>query len=310
MLGALCIIGAVIAAVFDIRPLVFRSGSMEPSISTGALALARSTPASELTVGDVVSVRASTGVRVTHRIVSLDRSGSTVNLVLKGDASGRSDAETYTVASADRVFADVPYLGYPIGYANGPLGRTIGAVFVAGLVWLIVRPSRRSTAGRRRAGAVAAVAVMGVVGGVAPRPAMTAAFFSDTGTVQSANLATHTMASQTQPFCENVDGFLVLGNIARVSWPQVDARYEYHWELRQLSGTVVTSGQAGAGQAVGTTVTVDVSTGLVGVNANYNFAVRARLVSSPTWTAATETITPVRRASIIVLGVSVRCGHA
>jgi hypothetical protein len=67
-LGVMCLLAAVAAIGFGIRPLVFRSGSMGPEIGTGALGLARTVPAAELAVGDVVSVVNSRGVRVTHRV--------------------------------------------------------------------------------------------------------------------------------------------------------------------------------------------------------------------------------------------------
>ncbi len=55
--GLICIIATLASLIFGIKPLVFRSGSMEPAISTGALALAKTVPATELAVGDVISVR-------------------------------------------------------------------------------------------------------------------------------------------------------------------------------------------------------------------------------------------------------------
>lgn len=72
VLGALCIVFAVCASVFSLTPLVFRSGSMEPSIPTGSLALARETSAVEVQVGDVVSVLRSDGSRITHRVDRVD----------------------------------------------------------------------------------------------------------------------------------------------------------------------------------------------------------------------------------------------
>lgn len=315
LLGTVCIVVTVLAALLDVRMLIFRSGSMSPAIPTGALAFARATPANDLERGDIVSVMSADGTRVTHRVQALTTAGGMAELTLKGDANGSADRETYTVGSADRVLFNVPRVGYAIGYATSGPGLAVGAVMVVGLMWLVVRPGRSGGAkggGRRRAGAVGVVAAIAITGSLAESPAPTQAYFSDQGTVTSAAVSTHSVVSQAQPVCVDVDGFLTLGNIARLTWPQVDARYEYTWELRQLSGTVVlgSSGQVGGGQAVGTAVTPDIGTGLIGINGNYNVAVRARLRGATSWTAATETITPVRRASILVLGVSMRCGHA
>ncbi len=55
-LGAVCLAFAVASVAFGVTPLIFSSGSMSPGIPTGSLAIAVSTPASELVPGDIVSV--------------------------------------------------------------------------------------------------------------------------------------------------------------------------------------------------------------------------------------------------------------
>ena len=322
LLGALCIIIALAGAILDFRTLVFRSGSMSPEISTGALAFAKDTPANELAVGDVVSVLASNGTRITHRVQELTMSGQSAQLTLKGDANSRPDAETYTVSSADRVVLDVPYIGYVIGYATSPIGIFVGGALAAGLLWLIFRPAGRSGGprgrsrrgarrGTRRAGAAGAIlAGAGLLMAPTTRALPTMAAFTDSGTALSGILAAHTVTPQAQPACNNVDGLLVLGNIARLTWSQADGRYEYYWELRRAdNATAVSSGVVGTGIAQNQTVTLDLGTGLIGVNTNYNVVIRARLVSPNTWVASTTTTTPVRRASILVIGAAFRCGH-
>ena len=54
--GTVCILATLASVFFGITPLVLRSGSMAPQISTGALALARTVPAADLRFGDIVSV--------------------------------------------------------------------------------------------------------------------------------------------------------------------------------------------------------------------------------------------------------------
>ncbi len=106
--GLICVLAAAASFLFGIKPLVFRSGSMSPDIPTGALALSKTTPATDLQVGDVVSVENESGVRITHRvheIVSTD--GATSTLILKGDANTDADISPYMVAEVDRVFFSV-----------------------------------------------------------------------------------------------------------------------------------------------------------------------------------------------------------
>lgn len=329
-LGGLCLLWAAATHVLGLTPLVFTSGSMAPQIAAGDLALAESTPARAVAVGDVVSVVNAAGVRVTHRVVDVDPVDATsVVLALKGDANARPDAEAYTVREVERVVTSVPAAGYVVAAVGTPAGRfAAGAGLGLCLVLLVpwgrggapagsragvhrrAHPHRArrsmSSAGR---GAAALVAVALAVAPSSSRAVPTDASFTDDGTLASTSSA-RTIVSQAQPVCANVDGVLVLGNIARVTWSQVASDQEYAWVLRRTdNGTAVASGTAGTGQAAGTTVQVDLGTGLLGTNTNYDLVVTARLASSPTWVAATSTTTPVRRASILIIGAAVRCGH-
>ncbi len=129
LLGVVCLLSTIAAVAFDVRPVIFRSGSMSPAIETGALAFSRTVPASDLSTGDVVTVTNSKGVTVTHRIESLTRTGGEATLELRGDANEISDSESYVVSEAPRIVFDVPRLGYVVAAISGPWG-----VFAAGLV--------------------------------------------------------------------------------------------------------------------------------------------------------------------------------
>ncbi|GAA1480088.1 hypothetical protein GCM10009624_05280 [Gordonia sinesedis] len=156
ILGVLCIVLAIAAAATGSKPLIFRSGSMEPTISTGSLALSHPVPASEVRVGDVVSVTDAGGNRVTHRVADIPaRAGNSATLVLRGDANRDPDTETYTVAGADRVFWDMPLLGYVAAWLATPTAVALLALLVAVILWATFRPdrwSRRRTGGAHRGG--------------------------------------------------------------------------------------------------------------------------------------------------------------
>lgn len=134
--GLICIIATLVSLIFGIKPLVFRSGSMSPEISTGALAFAKTVPATELAVGDVVSVYNDQGVRITHRVDSLELTGGEeVVATLKGDANNAPDRLPYTIIEADRVFFHIGGLGYIVAWLSSPLatflgGGLVGAVLV------------------------------------------------------------------------------------------------------------------------------------------------------------------------------------
>lgn len=129
--GVVCLTAAALAVFAGVTPLIFRSGSMSPDIPTGALALARTVPAAEVAVGDVVSVPRADGVRVTHRVVETDDAGGTSrSLVLKGDANPVTDPDPVVVAEADMVFWSTPRLGEWVDQALAP-----GWVFVIGTLF-------------------------------------------------------------------------------------------------------------------------------------------------------------------------------
>ncbi|PTR28722.1 signal peptidase [Rhodococcus sp. OK519] len=135
--GLICVLAATGSLLFGIKPLIFRSGSMSPDIPTGALALSKTTPASDLKVGDVVSVSTEQGIRITHRVDEIASSeGSTSVLILKGDANQDADVTPYTVTEADRVFFSVPALGYVVSWLSSPVAIFLGGVLVGGVLVL------------------------------------------------------------------------------------------------------------------------------------------------------------------------------
>ncbi|WP_375003320.1 signal peptidase I [Aeromicrobium sp. CTD01-1L150] len=310
VLGTLSIILVLLAVVFDVKPLVFRSGSMEPAIGTGALAVAREIPADRVEVDDVVSVIADDGTRITHRVVAIGEEDGEVSLTLQGDANSAPDAEAYPVTTVDRVLVDVPYTGYALSALGSPSGMFACGLLVATALFLGFgrRPDDTGAAAQVRT----LVILAGLAGLMVPaaRPGDTLAQFTDDATMTSGNVQAHTVSSQAQPTCTDVNGVLVLGNLARLTWPQADARYEYLWQLRRSDNdNLVASGVVGTGAAAGSTVTLDISTGLIGVNTNYDVVVRARLSNNTSWVASTATTTPVRRASVVIIGTAFRCGH-
>ena len=151
IVGVACIVIALGAALFGIRPLVFQSGSMSPAIPTGALAIARDVQAADLRVGDVVMVETDRGARVTHRIVGLTQHDGRATLAMRGDANRTQDAQTYEVVTAPRVWFHLPVAGYVVAWLSGPIGLFVLGAYAMALI-LLLRPRRR-TAERGRGGA-------------------------------------------------------------------------------------------------------------------------------------------------------------
>lgn len=147
VLGASCLVLVVLAPTMGVRPLLFRSDSMSPTIEAGDLAIARSVPVSDVEVDDIVSVTTSGGDRVTHRVAAVDeRDGSTV-LTLRGDANEDADPSPYEVARADRVSFVVPWAGHVLAAVTAPLGLFLLGVLAMALVTVLVRGGPRGGAG-------------------------------------------------------------------------------------------------------------------------------------------------------------------
>lgn len=297
VIGSLCVVAAIACAVLDVRPLVFRSGSMSPSIETGALAFAKNVPADDLAKGDVVSVTTSSGERVTHRIVSVGQSTSGERpLQLKGDANKNPDAELYRVASADRVLFDVPFIGYGVSFLRSGAGLFLLGLLAAGLLLVVVRPggsggestrgsgggTRRKPGGRRKAARLAVPAVAGVLTLAVAAPAM--ATFTDAGTVTSGSAATRVVTAATTMTCANNNNALGLPVSATLTLTNAAGNqnntYVLEWATSATGSPYSTSTMAVTSAAT-TSFTVDGSF-LGSLSSGTSIWVRVYTAASPT----------------------------
>src|SRR5699024_1237387 len=70
--GSVCIVLVILGVVFNVSIMMFRTGSMSPTITAGSIALVREIPATDMAVGDVVTVdRGEDTLPVTHRVVRI-----------------------------------------------------------------------------------------------------------------------------------------------------------------------------------------------------------------------------------------------
>ena len=166
--GVVCIALVALAAFFDITLIMFKTGSMTPTIPAGSLAVVREVPASAVGVGDVVTVDRPGALPVTHRIVSYEAGvGDTATFVMRGDANNVDDPEPYTVDHVREVMFSVPQLAYVVaGASQAPVLGGVTVAAAALVTWAFwprdpgppgSRPGGRRTArgGRHAAAAVA-----------------------------------------------------------------------------------------------------------------------------------------------------------
>jgi signal peptidase len=149
-LGTLSIVVSVLCLLLGIRPAVVISGSMEPGIPVGSLTIARTVPADQVAVGDVVTVpRTHADGLVTHRIIATspaDDGRSTV-LELQGDANRDPDLLPYVVTEVGHVLGTVPGVGTLVQLLQQHVVAVVAGLLVVTV--LVTAPIGR--AGGRRA---------------------------------------------------------------------------------------------------------------------------------------------------------------
>lgn len=151
--GLACVVLVLLAFFFHITLIMFKTGSMGPTIPAGSLAIVQQIPASEVKVGDVVTVDRPQALPITHRVRSIaPAAGNDVSITLRGDANPADDPQPYVVGTVRIVLFSVPHLAYAVAAVSNPLvlgGITVGA---AGLVTWAFWPGKEP-APRRRNGA-------------------------------------------------------------------------------------------------------------------------------------------------------------
>jgi signal peptidase I len=286
LLGVLCIVSALASALFGISPLVVQSGSMSPAIETGALALARSTPAAELHIGDVVTVTNRSGSKVTHRVVAIDPHGDKVALTLEGDANASPDDETYVVGSAGKVFADIPLAGYVVATLGSPIVLVSGSCIVG---WALIggrgAGSRQRRTKEKLTALVLAVTVMVSVDAGAPTT-FTSAYYSDSATLTTGSIEAVTPDAPTGVTC------LAASPSATISWTD-DPRFDYDVTLYR-SGPISITQVTGSAHSI--TYTGKAAFGITTGSGNrlYLVYVYAYPAGVPDWTGTVVQYSSIR----------------
>lgn len=137
-LGVVCIIATIAAFTLNISLIMFKTGSMSPTIPTGSLAVVKQIPASDIRVGDVTTVsRGENQLPVTHRVISTTPLGGGVySIEMQGDANDTPDARPYEVSEVKKVLWHVPGLAYVVVKVSQPIvmaGITVAAALL--VVW-------------------------------------------------------------------------------------------------------------------------------------------------------------------------------
>jgi len=121
---------------------VIISGSMEPAVPIGSLVVTTRTDATTIEAGDVVTIRAESGVAVTHRVLRVVDTPAGRFFETKGDANDSPD-DGLVPAGAIVGAADlhVPYAGYASAFLSSGLGRAaaLSALVALSLTYLLLQ---------------------------------------------------------------------------------------------------------------------------------------------------------------------------
>jgi len=148
---SIVLVAALALVLLGFRPLVIRSGSMEPTLRIGDVVLAEQVPAHELRRGDVVTQPGRGGMEsMTHRVVSLRPRGDALTVSTRGDAN--EIGESWTVRRdglVGRMRWAVPWVGrIGTGVRTSGAQLALGSAALVLALVVVLRPSRGTGATR------------------------------------------------------------------------------------------------------------------------------------------------------------------
>lgn len=134
--------------------ITFRTGSMSPTIPQGSVAVALPVTASEVQLGDVLTVqRSDEELPVTHRVLEIRTAehASTEGLpedareiIMHGDGNDTPDMKPYVITEARRVVLSQPGLGTALMLLQSPLGMGVLTVLAGAFTVWAFWPKPRS----------------------------------------------------------------------------------------------------------------------------------------------------------------------
>jgi signal peptidase len=147
LLVALLLAATFIPTIFGLESLVVASGSMQPAMPVGSVALTRDVDSRAVATGDIISFRRrGSAETTTHRVVGVKVEGSQVIFTTKGDANSSPDPESVIVDDRiHRVEYVVPEAGFVVRYARSPLGAI--ALFVVPIAGLALERRKQRSQG-------------------------------------------------------------------------------------------------------------------------------------------------------------------
>ena len=99
--------------IFPISPVAIATGSMEPELYVGDIAIMKKASPNDIEIGDIIQYKME-GYSVVHRVIQKDQKGGTVTFITKGDNNNSPDF--YPVKEDQlmgKVIYKIKYIGLP-----------------------------------------------------------------------------------------------------------------------------------------------------------------------------------------------------
>lgn len=148
-LAILASLSAAVPALLGLKDMIVTSGSMEPAMSAGDVAMIRPLHAEPIQVGDLITFRTwSASGMTTHRVIAIKSIDGHAYFQTKGDANNSPDAD---LVPGEAVFGKVvwvePKVGYLLVFGTTMWGKALMIILplVLALVlegWDLLRPKK------------------------------------------------------------------------------------------------------------------------------------------------------------------------
>jgi signal peptidase len=100
------------AGLLGFTPTIIGSGSMQPTLNVGDIAIIISAPVSTIEKGDIIQYRTA-DAQITHRVIDIYTSGGTLRFITKGDANNAADPDPVSQDQiVGKVVLTIPQLGW------------------------------------------------------------------------------------------------------------------------------------------------------------------------------------------------------
>ena len=125
------------------KPLITLSGSMEPTISRGDIAMVKEVETETLKVGDIIAFKQE-NIIIAHRIMEMNKVDGTIIITTKGDSNNDIDEQTVSPENIEGIFIfRVEKLGELAMFIQTSTGMIYIFVFFVG-TFLIMNTLKRN----------------------------------------------------------------------------------------------------------------------------------------------------------------------